>query len=118
MTLLGRDDADEVYASTFRPSLIARFDYVLAMDEDNFIDLRDSVKRARKSGKLDDEALQKVYMFGEFGGKDKREPIVDPWYDGGRKGFEVAYEQVFRMGTGLLRQIEAEAKKEKSELES
>jgi low molecular weight phosphotyrosine protein phosphatase len=55
-------------------------------------------------------------MFGEFGGQDSREPIVDPWYDGGRKGFEVAYEQVTRMGKGLLQHIEAEAKKEKSEL--
>ncbi|CAK3951543.1 phosphotyrosine phosphatase [Lecanosticta acicola] len=94
------------------PEDFERFDYLLAMDEDNYIDLRDMVRRAQKKGQLGDDALQKVHMYGEFGGKNKKETIVDPWYDGGRKGFEVAYEQVSRMGKGLLKQIEDEAKSE------
>lgn len=94
------------------PEDFERFDYLLAMDENNYIDLRDMVKRAKKQGKLGDDALGKVHLYGEFGGKDKEEEIVDPWYDGGRKGFEVAYEQVSRMGKGLLKHIEEKTKAE------
>lgn len=92
------------------PEDFERFDYLLAMDENNYIDLRDSVKRAQKKGGLGSDALDKVHMYGEFGGRNRKEEIVDPWYDGGREGFEVAYEQVTRMGKGLLKHIEEQAK--------
>lgn len=92
------------------PEDFERFDYLLAMDEDNMIDLRDMVKRAKKKGQLGDDALEKVFLYGEFGGKDKKEEIGDPYY-GGRDGFEIAYEQVVRCGNGLLRHIEQNAQK-------
>jgi len=91
------------------PEDFERFDYVLAMDEENMVDLRDYIKRAAKKGLLDaKEASKKVHMYGEFGGKTEREEVVDPYY-GGRDGFTIAYEQMTRFGKGLLEHIEQEA---------
>lgn len=94
------------------PEDFERFDYVIAMDEDNYIDLRDMVEseRAKKKTRsaLGEDALGKVHLFGEFGGKIAKEEIEDPYY-GGRDGFMKAYEQVLRLGKGLLRHIEEEA---------
>jgi low molecular weight phosphotyrosine protein phosphatase len=83
------------------------FDYILAMDEDNLIDLRDMAKRARKKGLLGDDGqrMGRVCLYGEFGGKANDEEVGDPYY-GGRDGFEVAFEQVQRFGKGLLTYIE------------
>ena len=92
------------------PEDFEKFDYLLAMDRENYDDLRDLVKRAKKKGTLGDEALERVYLYGEFGGKSKREEIGDPYY-GGSEGFTTAYEQVVRCGEGLLKHIEEEAKK-------
>ena len=92
------------------PSDFEDFDYLIAMDEGNLIDLRDMVKRAQKKGLLDGEASKKVYLFGSFGGKRSDEEIQDPWYDDGKNGFEIAYEQVDRLGRGLLKHIEEGAK--------
>ncbi|KAK3707825.1 Low molecular weight phosphotyrosine protein phosphatase [Vermiconidia calcicola] len=96
------------------PSDFLEFDYVLAMDEDNMIDLRDMMKRARKKGVSDareqEEVMQKVRLYGAFGGKAEDEEVQDPYY-GGRNGFEIAYEQVERFGSGLLKHIEQEAAK-------
>ena len=92
------------------PSDFEEYDYLLAMDEDNLIDLRDMVKRAKKRGLLDGDAMEKVHLYGSFGGKKVDEEVGDPYY-GGRDGFEIAYEQVERFGKGLLKHIEEEAKK-------
>ncbi|USW53925.1 Putative phosphotyrosine protein phosphatase I [Septoria linicola] len=93
------------------PDDFERFDYLLAMDRQNYDDLRDLVKRATKKGTLGDDALDRVHLYGEFGGKSKKEEIDDPWY-GGNEGFTVAYEQVVRCGNGLLKHIEEQAKKQ------
>jgi low molecular weight phosphotyrosine protein phosphatase len=90
------------------PADFEEFDYILAMDEDNRIDIRDMVKRARKKGVLGEEMKAQVLLYGEFGGKAKDEEIGDPYY-GGKSGFEIAYEQVERFGKGLLRHIEENA---------
>lgn len=85
----------------------AKFDYIIGMDADNVADLK---ALGRRSKKLDsDEWESKVRLFGEFGGKSRREEVGDPYY-GGRDGFEIAYEQVKRCGEGLLREIEERAK--------
>ncbi|KJY00588.1 low molecular weight phosphotyrosine protein phosphatase [Zymoseptoria brevis] len=92
------------------PEDFEKFDYLIAMDEDNYMDLRDLVKRTKKNkGTLRDEHLEKVRLYGEFGGKDNKEEIGDPYY-GGREGFTIAYEQVVRCGKGLLKEIEEGAK--------
>lgn len=92
------------------PSDFTDFDYLIAMDEDNLIDLREMVKRAKKKGLLSGEEVGKCYMFGQFGGKDAEEEVQDPYY-GGRDGFEIAFEQVQRCGKGLLNHIEEQEKK-------
>ena len=88
-----------------------KFDYVLGMDADNVIDLRDLIRRGKTSGKLTGEEVEKVRLYGSFGGKSADKEVVDPYY-GGRNGFEVAYEQMTRFGQGLLKHIELEAAKE------
>lgn len=92
------------------PADFEEFDYVLAMDEDNLMDLRDMVKRAQKKGSLTGGEIEKVRLYGEFGGKRRDEEVGDPYY-GGRNGFEIAFEQVKRFGEGLLKVIEEDAKK-------
>lgn len=92
------------------PSDFEEYDYIVAMDEDNLIDLRDMVKRAKKRSLLSEDGINKVYLYGSFGGKSTDEEVQDPWY-GGTDGFDITYEQVERFGRGLLKHIEAEAKK-------
>jgi low molecular weight phosphotyrosine protein phosphatase len=94
------------------PEDFQNFEYILAMDESNYQNLREMARRAVKSGKLDASAVERVRMFGEFGGKSKKEEIDDPYY-GGQDGFATAYEQALRFGKGLLKHIEEEAEAEK-----
>jgi low molecular weight phosphotyrosine protein phosphatase len=95
------------------PSDFLEFDYLIAMDEDNLIDLREMVKRAKKKGLLTGEEVEKCYLYGQFGGTDIEDEVQDPYY-GGRDGFEVAFEQVERCGKGLLRHIEEQTKKQET----
>ncbi|WPH01514.1 low molecular weight phosphotyrosine protein phosphatase [Acrodontium crateriforme] len=74
------------------PEDFKKFDYIIAMDADNLMDLRDMVKRAKKNGQLNGNEMEKLHLYGEFGGKTKEEEIGDPYY-GGRDGFEIAYKQ-------------------------
>lgn len=62
------------------PEDFERFDYLLAMDENNYLDLREMAKRAVQKGQLGEEVIERVRLYGEFGGKSKKEEIVDPWY--------------------------------------
>lgn len=94
------------------PEDFERFDYVLAMDENNLFDLRDMVKRAAKKGSLDQqEALKRLHLYGSFGGKTNNEEVQDPYY-GGRDGFSTAFDQLSRFGKGILGHIEQEAARE------
>ena len=78
-----------------------KFDYLLAMDEDNLHDLTRMQQRLiRKSGP--NVAGAKVMLFGDFGGK-KGEQVIDPYY-GARDGFSIAYEQMVRFSKGFIEQ--------------
>jgi len=96
------------------PEDFEEFDYVLAMDQDNLENLRDMVMRGVKrkviSAEAAEEMKKKVMLYGAFGGKSKKEEVVDPYYGGG-EGFEIAFEQMGKFGKGLISHIEAEAKK-------
>lgn len=75
------------------------------MDRENLDDVKDMVRRVERKGSLG-EGKGRVCLFGEFGGREGgREEVGDP-YCGGGEGFEIAFEQVGRMGRGLLRRIE------------
>ncbi|KAK5128150.1 hypothetical protein LTR08_004102 [Meristemomyces frigidus] len=95
------------------PNDFTEFDYILAMDEENVADLHDMVKRAAKRGLVkQSEALARVHLFGEYGGKVIDEEVGDPYYGAGRDGFEVAFEQVSRFGKSLLKHVEQQAAQE------
>ena len=95
------------------PEDFKEFDYVLAMDGDNLQDLRDMVVRGVKrkivSAEAAEEMKKRIMLYGTFGGKTKKEEVVDPYYGGG-EGFVIAFEQMERFGKGLLKHIEGGAK--------
>ncbi|RMY66008.1 hypothetical protein D0863_08726 [Hortaea werneckii] len=85
------------------------FDYILGMDQENVMDIRDEAKRAAKKGLVNqEEALAKVHLYGSFGGKSQKEQVQDPYY-GARDGFTIAYDQLSRFSKGLVAHIEQEA---------
>lgn len=68
-----------------------RFDYIIAMDEDNLARLRDESPA---------EHLDKLSLFLEYGDLSERE-VPDPYY-GGSAGFERVLDLVEEASRGLL----------------
>jgi len=68
-----------------------RFDYIVAMDEDNLSRLRDESPEEHRS---------KLRLFLEFTSSDERE-VPDPYY-GGAAGFERVLDLVEEASRGLL----------------
>ena len=68
-----------------------RFDYIVAMDEDNLARLHDESPEEHRS---------KLRLFLEFAGGDERE-VPDPYY-GGAAGFERVLDLVEEASRGLL----------------
>ncbi|KAI9663781.1 MAG: hypothetical protein M1821_007271 [Bathelium mastoideum] len=97
-------------ARKFVPDDFRTFDYILAMDSDNKAYLDRLRARILKQKGAEESQLGRVSLFGSFGGKSKREEVIDPYY-GARDGFEVAYEQMVRFSKGLLKDIEEEDQK-------
>ena len=93
-----RHAARKVHSSDF-----TTFRYILAMDKDNLRDLQSMRSRLVKKDPSAEDAMGKVMLFGDFGGK-KGEQVVDPYY-GARNGFEVAYEQMVRFSKGFLARV-------------
>ena len=91
-------------ARKFSPSDFTRFDYVFAMDSSNMEDLKMIKTRLIKDGK-DKDKLAKLMLWGDFGGREKGEEVVDPYY-GGNEGFDVAFEQMGRFTRGFLSYLE------------
>ncbi|KAK4695005.1 low molecular weight phosphotyrosine protein phosphatase, partial [Lecanoromycetidae sp. Uapishka_2] len=99
----GIDDYDHA-ARKIQSSDFSNFDYILAMDEDNWTNLQRSKARVvKKNGRTPSEEKGKVMLFGDFGGK-KGEQVVDPYY-GAKNGFEIAYEQMLRFSNGFISQV-------------
>ncbi|CAI9626847.1 hypothetical protein AG0111_0g8224 [Alternaria gaisen] len=100
-------------ARKFSPgSDFEKFDYILAMDDENLEDLEALRQRELKKKGGSDEGIGRVMLFGEFGGKmrkgrrgEKGEEIVDPYY-GGDDGFKAAYEQCMKFGKVFLERLE------------
>ncbi|KAL8713764.1 MAG: hypothetical protein Q9220_002290 [cf. Caloplaca sp. 1 TL-2023] len=90
-------------ARKVRSSDFVDFDYILAMDEDNLQDLSRIQRRLVKSSGVQ-AAPAKVMLFGDFGGQQKGEEVVDPYY-GARDGFTIAYEQMVRFSQGFVDQV-------------
>jgi protein-tyrosine phosphatase len=87
-------------ARQVRPSDFADFDLLLAMDRDNFRELRALAP--------DGEAAGKVRMLREFDPASAGAPdldVPDPYY-GGAQGFETVLDQVEAACRGLLDTLE------------
>lgn len=72
------------------------YDYILAMDQDNFAILM---------GQSPDDAKHKVHLFMSFAPHLKRREVPDPYY-GGIKGFENVFDMIEHAAKGLLADIE------------
>jgi protein-tyrosine phosphatase len=69
-----------------------RFDYIIAMDKDNFRDLE---RMARNK-----EDLKKLHMMTDFSRKFNYDFVPDPYY-GGDEGFELVLDLLEDAGVGL-----------------
>lgn len=97
-------------ARKFNPSTdFDKFEYILAMDDDNLSDLMRLRDREVKKRGGDEDGVGKVMLFGEFGGKTRRggrgEEVEDPYY-GGEDGFTIAYEQSVKFSKAFLEKLE------------
>ncbi len=79
-----------------------RFDYIIAMDRNNFADIR----LVLGSEKFDPKKLRMMRDFDDLG---KGEDVPDPYY-GGADGFEYVYQVLQRSCANLLDQIVKENK--------
>jgi protein-tyrosine phosphatase len=82
---------DNIYARRVRTEDFERFDYIIAMDEDNLARLHDDSPEEHRS---------KLRLFLEFSDGDERE-VPDPYY-GGAAGFERVLDLVEAASRGLL----------------
>ncbi len=90
-------DLSSLRARQVAPGDFSRFDYVLAMDNDNLFLLRRSCP---------EHYQERVRLFLEFAqGADQRE-VPDPYY-GGEQGFETVLDLAENAAAGLLRHIRA-----------
>lgn len=88
-------DLSRQRARRFAGEDFERFDYILAMDRDNYAILVDSAP---------DEHHHKVRMFLEFAAERSEEEVPDPYY-GGPDGFDHVYDLVEAAARGLLEDI-------------
>ena len=72
-----------------------RFDYVLAMDQDNYYNLQMICPPGLE---------EKLHLFMDFSEEYSEREVPDPYYGGGR-GFEHVFEMVTSAARGLLQQI-------------
>jgi len=88
---LSSQRARQVEASDFE-----RFQYVIAMDEDNVNNLK------RVSG---GERVQKIQLFMNFANRWEEHEVPDPYYGSGEHGFERVLDMVEDAAEGLLAHI-------------
>jgi len=71
------------------------FDYVLAMDDDNYADLSALCPKGKES---------RLHMFMDFAPSHPLREVPDPYY-GGAKGFDQVFDMVEMASKGLLEDI-------------
>jgi low molecular weight phosphotyrosine protein phosphatase len=103
----------EHHARKVHPDDFNTFDWIFAMDSENHDNLNSMRNRAKsKKGKGGSQSTDtkegKIMLFGDFGGRKKKEEVIDPYY-GADNGFDVAYEQMVRFSNGFLKHLEDEA---------
>jgi protein-tyrosine phosphatase len=88
-------DLSDLRARQARSEDFEAFDYVIAMDKDNYR----SLKLISPKGMLD-----KLYMFLDFAPTIRQREVPDPYY-GGDEGFEKVFDMVDAASRGLLADI-------------
>ena len=83
-------------ARTFRSSDFDNFDYILVMDNNNYM----NVKKLAKS----DEDVSKIYRMTDFLKDSSNDHVPDPYY-GGDDGFELVMDLLEDASKGLLEEI-------------
>ncbi len=78
-----------------------RFDYVVAMDQENVANLLELADPAQHD---------KVHLFMDFSSSHTGEDVPDPYY-GGRTGFERVLDLIEKAADGLLEEVERVAMK-------
>lgn len=107
------------YARKLRPQDFKDFDWLMAMDTDNYDDLVAMRKRVLSTQGGREDGIGQVAMWGDrrWGGKTRRgtwsgdekgEEIDDPYY-GGSDGFKEVYSQVERLSRGFLDFLQMES---------
>jgi protein-tyrosine phosphatase len=88
-------DLSDLVARRVELEDFAAFDYVVAMDQENFISL---------SQICPDRHLEKIQMFMDFAPGMRTREVPDPYY-GGPSGFERVFDLVEAAAEGLLAEI-------------
>ncbi len=95
-TALGRGvDLSDLVARRVAPEDFDAFDYVLAMDQDNYMALCEICP---------DQHVEKVHMFMDFAPHMRTREVPDPYY-GGPAGFDRVFDLVEAASAGLLEEI-------------
>jgi len=88
-------DLSDLVARRVAEADFGAFDYVLAMDHDNFIALSEICP---------DPHRDKIHMFMDFAPEMRTREVPDPYY-GGAAGFDRVFDLVQAASDGLLRHI-------------
>lgn len=88
-------DLSDLRARQVRVEDFDYYDYVLAMDQENYIAL---------SQQCPDHLLDRIYMFMDFAPEMRTREVPDPYY-GGAQGFERVFDLVDAAAAGLLQEI-------------
>ena len=91
-------DLSDLRARQVLSSDFGLFDYVLAMDRDNFIGLEAICPPGNE---------HKLFMFMNFAPELGMREVPDPYY-GGQRGFDKVFDMVAAASRGLLAHIRAE----------
>ena len=92
-------DLADLRAQQVMPADLDRFDYVLAMDDDNLADLE---SMARALGPV----RARVALFSAYSANYRDAPVPDPYFGGGG-GFEHVLDMIEDASAGLLDEIRA-----------
>jgi protein-tyrosine phosphatase len=88
-------DISDLLARRVEPDDFDAFDFVVAMDQDNYMSLSEICP---------DQHVDKIYMFMDFAGHMRTREVPDPYY-GGPSGFDRVFDLVEAASEGLLREI-------------
>lgn len=85
-------DISDLQARIVTEKDLAHFDYILAMDQQNFTILK---------SKANAEQLKKIYLFMHFASEYHEMEVPDPYY-GGEQGFEKVLDMIETASQGFI----------------